>query len=88
MSCQHAEDVCQHCVEKVHTTTEDAQPPKKRKTTTKKTMTPREKRISILVESSILAVVGSIWYISTKPFFNIAINIFDSILDTIVTPTE
>jgi len=82
MACQHREDVCQNCLEKVQTTTEKEDSPHE------KTMTPRQKRISILVDSSILAAAGALWYLNNKLCSKLATDAFHGILDAIGRRTE
>jgi len=99
MSCQHAEDVCQHCLEKVHITTEDSPPklsPKEKEHShAGKTLTPQEKRNRILFHSSLLAGFGAIGFFCTKLYSKISAHIFDSSLkainhlwDTLETPSR
>jgi len=83
MPCKHAEDVCQDCLEKVHTTTEDAPPTKRSPTEKEKTMTPREKRNYFLFESAILAALGAGAYLNTKFFLKTSVELFYSSLETI-----
>jgi len=92
MSCKHAEEVCQDCLEKVHTTKEDA-PPKR--SPPEKTMTPGQKRKYILLDSALLAAFGAAAYFNTKLFLKTSVFIFNSslqtvdyILDTIATRTR
>ena len=81
MSCQHAEDVCQHCLGKVQTTTEkDSSPPEK-------ALSLFNKKFLIFINSSVIAASGALWYFSTKKLFNAANKAFSSILETIVAPT-
>jgi len=59
MACQHREDVCQHCLEKVHTT----------KDVPKKPKFPSEphKKYELLVGSTWLAIgfFGTFWFLKT-----------------------
>jgi len=83
MSCQHGEDACcQHCLEKVQTTT------KKEDSPPEKTMKLRDKRILTLMFSSLLVANGAVLYFFNKTIFNKSTEIFDSILDIIGTRTE
>jgi len=76
MSCQHREDVCQNCLEKVQTTTEDSPP--------KNTLPPGAKRLLMPVISSFLAASGVLWIINTKILYTAA----KMTLKLIGTPTE
>jgi len=96
MPCHHREDVCQYCMEKVQTTTEDS-PPTKLSTTEKEHSlpTPRQKKISIFAHSAILYVLGAAAYYNTKFFlkisdelFHSSLNTMKSLFDTIATRTR
>ena len=85
MSCQHREDVCQHCLEKVQTTTD---PPQQKKEDSQPKKTLGQKTISLLVDSSIFAAAGALLYANNKLFKTAAANLFDSILGVIGWRTE
>jgi len=64
MSCQHREDVCQHCLEKVLTTTEDSPRKDSLPFGSKLLLTP--------IVSSFILASGAIWVASTKMFYTAA----------------
>jgi len=73
MSCQHTEDVCQHCLEKVHTTTEDS--PRGRR------MNLVEKLVLFPTVTFILGAAAVSWTISTKILYRaakIAVKLIDT----------
>jgi len=75
-ACKHAEDVCQDCLEKVQTTTEDSP--------TKDSLSFGSKLILFPVVSSFLAASGALWVINTKAIYTAA----KMALKLIATPSE
>jgi len=75
-TCKHAEDVCQDCLEKVQTTTEDS--PRK------DSLSFGSKLILFPTVSSFLMASGAFWVVSTKMFYTAA----KIAVKLIATPTE
>ena len=104
MSSQHGEETlpCNQCFLEKETNdgaltttedgaapaTEDVAPSTTKRVITKKTMTPRLKRILVLVNSSLLVSAGAAWYLNTKLCLKLATDTFDTILDLISRRTE
>jgi len=87
MSCEQAEDVCQHCLKKVEREEEALQ----KKSPPEKTITRDNKRNKILFNSALLAGVGYTAYYNVKFFltiFDFSVTIVKDILETITTRTR
>jgi len=76
MPCHHREDVCQHCLEKVQTTTEDSPP--------KDTLPLGSKIILFPIFFYFTAASGYLWVETSKVFFKAAKETWK----LIGTPTE